>query len=825
MIRVILVAVVMVPLQAQTSVTSRIDVQATDANGVPLAGVRVEVSSGSHKAKPGETDEDGRVSFPRMPAGTYTISVSKNGFETASRENLELKPPAGLDVTFELIPALTRTDSVEVRGTVMEVEEDAATPNRLPPGQARELPSRPATVADALPLTPGVLREPGGGLILSSSPEHRSALIVNSADVTDPATGQFGLTVPIDSVEVLNVYQTAYMAEYGRFTAGLVSVETRRGGDKWKWELNDPLPEFRIRSWHLRGLKTSTPRLNFEGPLVEGKLFLSEGFEYVVRKTEIYSQEFPYNQKEEQGTNSFTQLDWVVSPRHLLTVTAHLAPQRTRGLTLDLYNPLATTPDAIATNYTGTVIDHLALWGGLLESRFSVTRFDSSVWGRGSSDMVISPLTNSGSFFAEQGRTASRISGASAYSFRHLEALGTHEFKVGGYIASSAISGNIAERPVDVVDASGQLLWRMVFPRTHDFQIEDTEKSFFGQDHWIITPRLAVDLGLRTESQQISGAFRVAPRGGLGWMPVARTHTMIRGGFGYFYDRVPLNVYGFNRYPSRVVTYYDADGNVSAGPFLYVNTLGQSRVRFPFVSQKPIDGNFSPRSSIWSMQVEQPLGRRLKLRATYLRNNGDALVIVNQVAPDPVTNVGAFLLEGTGSSAYRQFDIMAQLRLRDDRQLFFSYVRSRARGDLNDFGRFLGTVPTPIIHENQYGTLGTDLPNRFLTWGVVRLPHSFQVAPVVEFRSGFPYIETDAFQRYVGVPNHSRYPDFGSIDSRFSKDVKLNAKYSARLSISGFNLSNHFNPEAVRANSADPAYGFFLAQRGRRFTADFDFLF
>jgi hypothetical protein len=89
---------------------------------------------------------------------------------------------------------------------------------------------------------PGVVRSPGGGLVISAAGEHPSALIVNSADVTDPATGQFGLTVPIDSVETLNVYQAPFQAEYGRFTAGLVSVETRRGGDKWKWELNDPFP-------------------------------------------------------------------------------------------------------------------------------------------------------------------------------------------------------------------------------------------------------------------------------------------------------------------------------------------------------------------------------------------------------------------------------------------------------------------------------------------------------------------------------------------------------------------------------------------------------
>ena len=32
-------------------------------------------------------------------------------------------------------------------------------------------------------------------------------------------------------------------------------LNTRRGGDKWNFELNDPLPEFRIRSLHLRGLR------------------------------------------------------------------------------------------------------------------------------------------------------------------------------------------------------------------------------------------------------------------------------------------------------------------------------------------------------------------------------------------------------------------------------------------------------------------------------------------------------------------------------------------------------------------------------------------
>ena len=801
----------------------KLDVLATDAGGHALNAVRVELVDEQGNLKSGETDELGHILFANLRAHRYRITATLVGFEPVEKQNLEPQQ-ALVALHLIMVPKITRSESIEVRGTIMEVEESTSEPNRLPPQKAKELPSRPATVADALPLTPGVLREPGGALILSASPEHRSALIVNSADVTDPATGQFGITVPIDSVEVLNVYQTAYLAEYGRFTAGLVSVETRRGGDKWKWELNDPLPEFWIRSYHLRGLKTATPRLNFEGPVKANKLFLSEGFEYEIYKTAVYTLPFPENQKKREGLNSFTQFDWVASTSHLVTGTLHLAPSKLQALNMDYFNPRPTTPDMRARNITGTVFDRLTLWRGLLENRLSVTAFDGAAWPRGNEDLSIGPARNSGNYFAQQARAASRISGASSYSFATVEKLGTHQFKIGGYLAGSQHSGDIEERPIDIVDLEGRRLLRIAFPRTRSFDISDVEKSFFGQDHWILTPRLALDLGVRTASQQISGAFRVAPRAGFAWTLFSSAQTVVRGGMGLFYDRVPLNVYGFNRYPSRLVSVYDPPGSL-AETFLFVNTLGQSRVRFPFVSQRPIDGNFSPRSTIWSVQVEQPLTRKLKLRATWLSNDADGLVILNRVPPDPATNVGAFLLEGTGESRYRQFDLTARLRVRDDREVFFSYVRSRAQGDLNDFGRFLGTVPAALIRENQYGRLATDLPDRFLAWGVLRLPKKFQIAPVIEYRSGFPYLETDVAQRYAGVPNRNRFPNFLSIDWRLSKDFKLKGNYSVRLSLVGFNSTNHFNPEAVHANTADPVYGYFFGHRGRRYTADFDFLF
>ena len=800
----------------------KIEVSVADQSKLAVPGLRLELHAGA-AGFTAETDENGRAVFTGLGAAKYQLQLHQKGFEAIDRE-VDLSGGVSATLELTLVPAMERTQ-VEVKGEGSTVEQGSLAGTAVSGQLAKELPNHPATVADALPMVPGVVREPGGGLRISSSPENRSALIVNSADVTDPATGQFGQTIPIDSVETLNVYQTAFLAEYGRFTAGLVSVETKRGGDKWKWDLNDPFPEFRIRSWQLRGLKTATPRLNFEGPILPGKLYLAEGFEYEVRKTEVYTLPFPRNQKRQEGLNSFTQLDWVLSGKQLLTATFHIVPQRLGFVNMNYFNPEQTVPDARTHSYTGTVSHRLTLGQSLLETTFSVSSFDVGVWGQGPADLVVTPGGNTGNYFATKQRSAMRESGLTTFSFAPFHHLGIHHFKLGTYMAGSEQDGQIAEHPVEIRDGAGVLLRRITYNSVRQFEISDVEFNFFAQDHWILTPRLSLDLGTRVESQQVSGAFRVAPRAGLAWNPIPGQGTTVRGGFGFFYDRVPLNVYVFNKYPDQILTYYNPVGEVIDGPVLYLNTLGQAKVRHPFIFQEPIDGNFSPQSINWTLQLEQPVGHYLTLRTGFMQSRSDGLVILNPVPPDATTGLGALLLSGTGASRYRQVETTARVRLGETRQLFFSYVRSKGRGDLNDFGSFLGTFPVPVVRPNQYVDSAADLPNRFLAWGLVNLPLKFRIAPVIEYRSGFPYSVLDANQDYVGVPNTRRFPRFLSIDARVSKDFQVNPKYGVRISVSSFNLSNHFNPEAVHFNTGDVAYGYFFGHRGRRFTVDFDVLF
>jgi hypothetical protein len=799
-------------------------VSVIDTAHLPVAGARLQLRAGEATVAAAETDENGQATFANLAPAHYTLVASKDGLEQLEHPEIDVDGAGTANVSVIVTMAVMgRHEAVDVEESTAPIDQGATVPTRLPPQAVRELPSRPATVAEALPLVPGVVRKPDGALQISGSAEHRSALIVNSADVTDPATGQFGLTVPIDSVETLNVYQTPYMAEYGRFTAGLVSVETRRGGDKWKWELNDPFPDFYIRSWRLRGLRDATPRLNLEGPLISRKLYFSEGLEYEVRKTEVYT--LPWQQqKKKEGVNSFAQVDWVSSESNLLTATVHLAPQRLDNVNLDYFNPAPATPQAGMQNYTATIADHLTIFGGILEATLSATRFDASVWGNGQADLVVTPEGNSGSYFAQQNRVASRISGRPAYSLRPVQFWGTHNFKIGSYLAYSADHGQMNEHTIDILDGQNRLEEQIAFIGGRAYSMDDREYAFFGQDHWNLSSRLAIDLGVRTESQEVSESFRVAPRGGIAWSPFAHRDTVLRLGFGLYYDHVPLNVYSFNHYPREQQTFYGPDGDIVGGPYFFGNALSQVNVKIPFVFKTQGPGNFSPRSTIGSIEVEQPLTAVLKLRLSYVETESDGLVILDRQAPDPTNSTGAFELMGAGESRYRQFEATARLRLAEKRQLFFSYVRSRSSGDQNDFNYFLGSFPGPIIRPNQSGTLPGDLPNRFVAWGLMQLSHGWRIAPVAEYRSGFPYSALDGAQNYVGAANSLRYPGFVALDSRLSKDIRVK-QYTVRLSLSGYNLTNHFNPEAVHYNIADPAYGLFFGERHRRFTMDFDVLF
>ncbi|HWF45404.1 MAG TPA: carboxypeptidase-like regulatory domain-containing protein, partial [Bryobacteraceae bacterium] len=171
-----------------------IEVAIRDSESKPIPDALVVLTAGGEPGTIAHTDATGSVHFRHLIRTEYSISVEKDGFQPVENRTVSLLEAKPTRLEFTLLP-LRHKEQVDVKdaaGTLSPSSEGTA----VATAAARELPSRPATVGDALPLVPGVVRDPLGGLSISGAGEHRSALIVNSADVTDPATGQFGTTVP-----------------------------------------------------------------------------------------------------------------------------------------------------------------------------------------------------------------------------------------------------------------------------------------------------------------------------------------------------------------------------------------------------------------------------------------------------------------------------------------------------------------------------------------------------------------------------------------------------------------------------------------------------
>lgn len=768
------------------------------------------------------TPASGVADFPSLPCGSLAVSAGKAGFaDSTATARIAADAPAEIALTMN--PQANQSRMNVSESLPKPVEQSSSQNHELRPAEVEGLPSRPVTVSDALPLVPGVVRSPEGELKLDGSGEQRSSLVVNESDVTDPATGRFGQTIPIDSIETMNVLSTPFLAQYGRFTQTVVAVETKRGGDKWHYDLNDPFPDFRIRSYHMRGIANWTPHVALGGPVIKDRLFVISALQYYMDKTPNRTLPFPFNISKHERVNSFTQIDYILSQRQILNVSAHYNPEHTNYVNPDYFHPEPVSPSYAQQAYTGTAAHHLGLWGGTLDNSISYQRFHTWIGAQGSGEEIMTPEGNRGNFFGVQSRNALRREWLEIWSPAPVRFWGDHQFKLGTSLTNPSDHGVFAFRPVEIEDASGLRLERIDFLNRSPYKRNDLEFTGYIQDHWTLLPTLSVDAGIRTEHQRLAQNLRIAPRVGLTWAPFPKRGTVLRAGFGQFYDHIPLDVYAFSRYPDRIVTTYAPDGSVTDVQTV-TNVIGSINGPRSFLVQgQRVAGAFSPRGLTWNAQVEHSFPRLLHFRTVYTDNRSVGLVILHSDRPDfPDQNV----LDGSGQSRYRQLEVTGKFAWKNEQEMVLSYVHSRAEGNQNIFDNFVGNYPEAIVRPGIYANLPGDLPNRFLMWGHVRLPvQSFQLYPMVEYRDGFPYTHLDQWQNYAAVPNSSRFPNFFSLDSRLSRDFRVSKNHVIRLSVTGYNLTNHFNALAVHANIADPKYNIFFGNYKRRYRFDFEVVY
>ncbi|HEV8168668.1 MAG TPA: TonB-dependent receptor, partial [Pyrinomonadaceae bacterium] len=494
-----------------------------------------------------------------------------------------------------------------------------------------------------------------------------------------------------------------------------------------------------------------------------------------------------------------------VNKNNRLTASFSIFPQKLDYFNLNTFNPSDTTANFhqrgwfLAFNEQATFES-----GALLQSSFSVKQFDGDIFGNSAAPYVITPDRNFGGWFNRQHRESRRYEWLEIFNFAQRE---SHALKMGVNVSRTAFNGTDRSKPVTVFGGIDQRLQIIEFVGDGVLDREQTEFSIFVQDKWIVNSRVVFDLGLRYDRDSIGNNNNLAPRLGFVVTPTDSDRTVVRGGVGLFYDKIPLNVGSFEQYQSLRVNTFLTNELLLIDRRLLQNTA-------------PGDLE-NPYSFAWNLQLDHQATERLLLRVGYEERSTRRDFVL-----EPAAN--ALLLQNNGRSRYREFQALARFRFQEGRNIFLSYVRSQARGNLNDFNTYFGNFKHAVIRPDEYGKQPFDAPNRLLFWGDFALPHEFVVTPVVDWHTGFPFSIVNGLQEFVGPRNEGgRFPQLLTLDLLVMKALKIRFRgkeHKGRAGFTVFNITNHWNPRDVQNNIASGQFGTFFNSPDRSIRLKFEFV-
>jgi hypothetical protein len=777
------------------------------------------------------TDESGNFAFLDLPAANYTLTAEADGLPLV-KQDIRLTNGATLVVEIVLTASVTASVTVRQEEGLLGTAE-TTTSNTVRAQRLADLPLRAENFESALPLTPGVVRGVDGADHVKGTRAGESAYTVNGADVTDPVNGKLAFNIPIEAAASVHIEENPYSAEFGRFTGGATNLETKTGGDKFKFGASRFFPTFR----NIIGGKIDSfrPRVTFSGPIIRKRLSFLQSFEYRFSRARVPSLPEPGDESTLEAFESFSQLDLTINRRNTLKFVAALFPEKLRYVGLNTFNPQVTTANTKQRGELFSLSEQLIFDDeSFLASLVSYKTFNFNAFGQGQQPLTILPDGNTGNYFADTRRSSRRLQVQENYFAQPLSFRGQHSLKLGAEFARTTMSGVFSFRPILIRRGDQTLSQRIDFTGPTSLDRSLMEFGAFVQDRWVVRRSLTIDAGLRLDRNSIASAINVSPRLAIMYLPFKDDRTILRAGIGIFYARSLLSSRYFDfqnlddddqpldgtlpgllaptRFPERVVTTLAADGlTVIDGPRYFINAI-----RGPLRNA---------RSTRWSVQIDRGLSKQLTVRLGYLQRStvNDAIIVPRLHNAES----GTLVLSSTGRSQYRELQALVAYNSPRFHNWAISYVWSRARGDLNTADNFLGDFPSLVVRPNQYGPLPFDAPHRFLAYGEIKGPYEITISPALEIRSGFPFSLVNDRLDFVGARNQAgRFPTYISLDAQILKGFKVPfLDKRARAGVAIFNLTNHFNPRDIQNNTGSVHVGEFFNSLGTSVRGKFELHF
>lgn len=531
-----------------------------DGVGVPGATISV-LSPGGEVNRTVLTDAGGWFAVAGLPPGKYEINA--DGAIWVGSSGIEISAGAESDVV--------------LHGRYVTGDEVDPSVRRPTGGLAweeiRNLPLHSRNFMDLAALLPGVVPGPNRGTVaISGGLPYSNQILIDGKLAQDPLFGGSTLFIPEDRIHQVDVTTADLGAEVGRTTGGIVRIVTRSGSNEFhgsgRWTSSDPdWGSQRTPSVDGQDLQTTYNGL-LGGPIVKDRVFFfgDYGRDRQSRAQRLNQTNQIFEQTDRTAAYSF-KLNAPITQASSLNAIVLRDELDTRRLSAS--NAIDGSSAIDATQVTNL----FDLRGAhTFKNPFSVTASHSSgthsLDGRGgrASDPASSPMLDqtASTLFANpfgDGRTPEkrklRVTNVRAAFFASGPA-GRHDFIATYTNTRSERTQSVQLSPTGLVfvtpfglDATGRPFPRWTPGQTVVLRLADrppfkgtNNSNGFGiEDRWSLGSGVSVKVGVRYDrfetaagTADSSSAGKAAPRVGFAWDPLSDGRTVIRGGYGIYYD-------------------------------------------------------------------------------------------------------------------------------------------------------------------------------------------------------------------------------------------------------------------------------------------------
>lgn len=749
--------------------------QVLDESGAGIAGAELRLTDASGNDISAITNEKGAFIITKVAPGEYTLKVEVPGFEPFTSQTFRVGSKA-LDPIVVKLSVATTVEQVTVdSSTQLSVSSSSDTSALVfKEKDLEQLPDDPNELQQVLQELAGPSAGPNGAQLF--------------------VDGFSGLRLPPkSSIREIRINSNPFSAEYAQIGFGRIEILTKPGTDKLRGDVS-----FAFNDESLNARNAFAP---FRAPLQVRRYGLNLSGPVIANKAS-FSLDFDRRAQDENANINVTQLDENLNPVNFSTVI--LTPQVNTNLGLrfdyqfDAKNTLVARysysensnenqgvgtfelPSRAFDAFTRNQSVNMTLTSIVSPKVVNEARLQFNRTTSTNRDVVDAPaIVVNGSFISGGAQNGRNNQLNERFEFQNFVSisLDKHSLKTGAILRGGRLTdfntanfggtytfagdverdaqGRPLSRPISSLEQYRRTLLGLPGYRPSQFtlragdpfaSVNQYDLGLFIQDEWRVRQNFSVSAGLRYEAQtNLQSKFNFAPRVAFAYSPKTsngQPSTVIRAGFGIFYDRFNDNLTLNSRRldGTRVTQFF------LSNPDFFPTIPATSQLQ----SVKPIrqliaNGLTAPYVMQGVAGVEQQLPKRFTLSVNYLWARGvHQLRSRNINAPLPGTrsvrpfgDVGEiYLYESTGVTTLHQLRIGVNQRFSRNFSIFTSYALSNGDGDTEG----VGTFPANSYDlSGEFGRSGIQVKHFFVAGSSLQLPWRVSASPFVIIRSGRPF--------------------------------------------------------------------------------------